>query len=46
MILDLYKVKRFDRLFDDGDLSVLNNQDIVIVLGVEFVEYVKKAIDC
>lgn len=46
LIVDLYKVKRFDRLFDDGDLSVLNNQDIEIVLDVEFVEYVKKAIEC
>lgn len=46
LIVDLYKVKRFDRLFDDGDLSVLNNQDIEIVLDSEFIEYVKKAIEC
>lgn len=45
LIVDLYKVKRFDRLFDDGDLSVLNNQDIEIVLDSEFIEYVKKAIE-
>lgn len=46
LIVDLYKVKRFDKLFDDGDLSVLNNQDIEIVLDVEFVEYIRKAIEC
>lgn len=46
LIVDLYKVKRFDRLFNDGDLSVLDNQDVEIVLDVEFVEYVKKAIEC
>lgn len=46
LIVDLYKVKRFDRLFDDGDLSGLNNQDIEIVLDSEFVAYVKKAIEC
>lgn len=46
LIVDLYKVKRFDRLFDNGDLSVLNNQDIEIVLDSEFIEYVKKAIEC
>ena len=46
LIVDLYKVKRFDRLFDNGDLSVLNNQDVEIVLDVEFVEYIRKAIEC
>jgi len=46
LIVDLYKVKRFDRLFNDGDLSVLDNQDVEIVLDVEFIEYVKKAIEC
>lgn len=46
LIVDLYKVKRFDRLFNDGDLSVLDNQDVEIVLDVEFVEYLKKAIEC
>lgn len=47
LIVELYKVKRFDRLFDDGDLSVLNDVgDVVeIVLDGEFVEYIKKAIE-
>ena len=46
LIVDLYKVKRFDRLFDNGNLSVLDNQDVKIVLDNEFVAYVKKAIEC
>ena len=46
LIVDLYKVKRFDRLFDNGNLSVLDNQDVKIVLDSEFVAYVKKAIEC
>ncbi len=45
-IVDLYKVKRFDRLFDNGNFSVLDNQDVKIVLDSEFVAYVKKAIEC
>lgn len=45
LIVELYKVKRFDRLFDDGDLSVLNDDGCEIVLDGEFVEYVKKAIE-
>ena len=46
LIVDLYKVKRFDRLFDDGDLSVLNDGVCEIILDGEFVEYIKKAIEC
>ena len=46
LIVDLYKVKRFDRLFDDGDLSVLNDDACEIVLDGEFVEYIRKAIEC
>ena len=46
LIVDLYKVKRFDRLFDDGDLSVLNDDVCEIVLDGEFVEYIRKAIEC
>lgn len=46
LIVDLYKVKRFDRLFDNWNLSVLDNQDVKIVLDSEFVAYVKKAIEC
>ena len=46
LIVDLYKVKRFDRLFDDGDLSVLNDDVCEIILDGEFVEYIRKAIEC
>ena len=46
LIVDLYKVKRFDRLFNDGDLSVLNDDEVEIVLDGEFVEYIRKAIEC
>lgn len=46
LIVDLYKVKRFDRLFDDGELSVLHDDEVEIVLDGEFVEYIRKAIEC
>ena len=46
LIVDIYKVKRFDRLFDDGDLSVLNDDVCEIILDGEFVEYIRKAIEC
>ena len=47
LIVDLYRHKRLDGLFDKNDLSVLeNNSDVVeIILNKEFIEYMKKAIE-
>ncbi len=47
LIVDLYKVKRFDRLFDKNDVSILdyNNDIIEIILDREFIDYIKKAIE-
>lgn len=47
LIIDLYKHKRLDGLFDKNDASILeNNTDVVeIILDKEFIEYMKKAIE-
>ena len=46
LIIDLYRHKRLDELFDKNDLSLLeNNSDVVeIVLDEKFIEYLKKSI--
>jgi transcriptional regulator with XRE-family HTH domain len=46
LIIDLYKHKRLDGLFDKNDVSVLeNNSDVVeIVLDKNFIEFMKKSI--
>ena len=46
LIINLYKHKRLDVLFDKNDKSILkNNNDVVeIILDKEFIEYMKKSI--
>lgn len=47
LIIDLYRHKRLDELFNKNDESILeNNTDVVeIILDKEFIEYMKKAIE-
>ena len=47
LIIDLYKHKRLDGIFNQNDLPILeNNNDVVeIILDKEFVDYMKKEID-
>ena len=47
LIIDLYRHKRVDELFDKKDRAILeNNNDVVeIILDKEFIEYMKKAIE-
>lgn len=48
LIIDLYKHKRLDGLFDKNDAFILdnNNNDVVeIIFDKEFIEYMKKAIE-
>ena len=47
LIIDLYKHKRLDGLFDKNDVSILDyNNDIVeIILDREFIDYIKKVIE-
>ena len=47
LIIDLYKHKRLNGLFDKNDESILENYtDVVeIILDKEFIEYIKKAIE-
>lgn len=47
LIIDLYRHKRLDELFDKKDQAILeNNNDVVeIILDKEFIEYIKKAIE-
>ena len=46
LIVDLYKHKRLDGLFDKNDVFILdNNKDIIeIILDEKFIEYLKKSI--
>ena len=48
LIIDLYKHKRLDGLFDKNDTAILdnNNNDVIeIILDREFIEYIKKRIN-
>ena len=47
LIIDLYRHKRLNGLFDKNDTSILkNNNDVIeIILDREFIEYMKKAIE-
>ena len=47
LIIDLYKHKRLDGLFDLNNLPILeNNNDVVeIILDIELIEYMRKAIE-
>ena len=46
LIIDLYRHKRLDGLFDKNDTTILeNNNDVIeIILDKEFIEYMKKSI--
>jgi hypothetical protein len=47
LIINVYRHKRLDKLFDKNDLPILkNNNDVVeIILDREFMEFMKKAIE-
>ena len=47
LIIDLYRHKILDGLFDKNDRAILenNNDAVEIILNTEFIDYIKKTIE-